>query len=64
MRCTSCGSCEVTQIGFTSGNGTTYRYCRVCETGHWESDGQQMGTKQALSVASAIPPMRPRHAAA
>jgi hypothetical protein len=63
MRCKSCGSNEITVVGFTSGDGTTYRYCRYCETGAWESEGQQVATQQMLQVASRIEPSRRRAAA-
>jgi hypothetical protein len=63
MRCKTCGSSEVTVVGFTSGDGSTYRYCRYCETGAWESEGQELETTQMLTLASAIEPGRRRSAA-
>ena len=63
MRCQSCGSHEVTVIGFESGDRATYRYCRVCENGTWEAAGCKLGTTQMLQVASRIEPGRRRSAA-
>jgi hypothetical protein len=63
MRCTTCNSSEVTVVGFSSGNGTTYRYCRNCETGTWEAEGKMLAKEQMLAVASRIEPGRRRAAA-
>jgi len=63
MRCQSCGSHEVTVIGFESNEGATYRFCRVCENGSWEAAGEQLATAQILTVASKIEPGRRRAAA-
>jgi hypothetical protein len=64
MRCTTCNSSEITVIGFTSGNGTTYRFCRYCENGVWEAAGENVATTHILSVAKQIEPGRRRAAAA
>lgn len=63
MRCTHCGAQDITVVAFSSGDGATYRYCRHCETGVWESDGRTMGKQQVLRVASRIEPARRRAAA-
>lgn len=63
MRCQSCGSSEITVIGFTSGDGTTYRFCRYCEKSTWEAAGEKVATVHMLEIASTIEPGRRRTAA-
>ena len=63
MRCTTCNSGEVTEIGFASNNGTTYRFCRVCENGTWEAAGESLATPVVLSLVKTIEPGRRRAAA-
>lgn len=63
MRCQSCGSNEVTVIGFKSGEGSTYSYCRHCENSTWEASGQRVATTDMLNLVSQIEPGR-RSAAA
>jgi hypothetical protein len=62
MRCTACNSKEVTVVGFHAGEGTTYRYCRNCETGVWEAEGKSVAKERILEVASRIEPSRRRAA--
>jgi hypothetical protein len=58
MRCESCGAGEITQVGFGAADGATYRYCRVCEHGWWESRGQHLRIGDILAAAAGIEPDR------
>ena len=64
MRCTNCGSRDITVVGFTANDGATYRYCRYCETGAWESEGTKLAATQVLEFSARIEPGRRRPAAA
>jgi hypothetical protein len=58
MRCERCGSSQITQVGFGAAEGATYRYCRMCERGWWESRGRNLAVGEILAAAAEIEPER------
>ncbi len=60
MRCESCGDRDITVVGFEAADHATYRYCRYCESGWWESDGEHVAVQSILKAAASIEPTRRR----
>ena len=63
MSCQTCGGKDITVVGFETADQATYRYCRFCEGGWWESQGgQRVGVGSILQAAATIEPARRRSA--
>ena len=63
MSCHTCGGRDLTVVGFEAVDGAKYRYCRLCESGWWECDGQEIAVTSILEAAASIEPVRRRSVA-